>query len=439
MSRQPFGGDAEARAAARLSGVPGSTADGAAPAVQPRIRDGICRDEVWRDLAGHIFRAAHADFIGIVPRALIEAMRETGVSAEGTPLPPVRYFTPTPESVLAGQEHRTRTRLANRWQVGLRGLRNLVKELPSPPPAGHSRFLFGLDSIFVDCVILLHTGAGDTQVYVLSELPGFGDLAGPSPTLLVHVRDGTPELVGYIQQVMAGAGAVRLREVACRTTPETSAHATGEPAIPPLVICHFTADGAGEAGEPWLWPVAIVVLRCHTPAGLELLMKRRTRFTDNNDFDKISLLSSRLQESDVAAAVGGSVAPGHEDDRTALENLWMAAGSGVPFLLPPRAFAVAAQREVYITCGLEIPEERLQLRGYQCIPREGSNKQLGFAVFTVDLVRSREFDEVRWALTANPDGLVRVPVDELYSDRHQLNRLLTVRRGWLQEHCFASG
>lgn len=411
---------------------------------EPAIgRDGLCNTATWDALAEMAFAAESVDVIGIAPRELVEALRARGENALPGSLPPLRYFTPAPELILASHEQGIRTRLVNRWDVGLKGLRNLVRGLEDPDtvrttPDSH-RFISSLSSFFTDCVVLLGRAHREPDVIYLSELPTVAGVTGATPTLFFRLRDTTAELVSYMRELMDRAGILRQREVSCLplAASRASSLAADTSALPELSIRALVPYGSKPADEPSLKPVAVVAVRCYSPNGMEVLLKIRSPLTDNDDFGKLSLLSSRVQESDVAAALNTNVSPAAEDDQVALEDLWLAAGSPARLTVPTAAYVQAAHRELFMTCGIEVAPERLVMRGFRWVEHEEFSTQLGFAVFTVDLVRGPQFDEVRHALQRNPDSLIRVPVSDLYSGNHQLNRLLRVQREWLTQYCFS--
>ncbi|MEY9927206.1 hypothetical protein ABH926_001831 [Catenulispora sp. GP43] len=455
MGRIPARSDPDARAAARIGGFV-DQAGSPAPTAPGFNQVGLCTTEVWAALAEAVFRARSVDIIGIAPRGLLEALRELAEPTESAVLPPLRYYTPVAEIMLASRDQRSRTRLVNRWQVGLMGLRNLIRALEKPTdpasgqPAGSHSFVSGLSELFVDCAVVLNAGAADEDTLFLAELPPVPGFTTP-PTLCSRMTGDSPDLARYVGTLKSSAGPLRQREVNCQplesetSVGEPTAHrdapsdgtSVGSDGIPTLTISALTPYGSSSSAAPNLKPVAVVVVRCLSPHGTDLVLKIRTPFTDNDDFGKLSLLSCRVQETDIATAIQANVSPAAEDDETAFEDLWLAAGSPDPFILPTAAYAEAANRELFMTLGLEVAPERLVLRGFQCVDHENGNGQLGFAVFTVDLIRGPRVDELRQVLQRNPEGLVRVPLHELYDPRRELNRLLRRRRSWLSEHCFS--
>jgi hypothetical protein len=293
----------------------------------------------------------------------------------------------------------------------------------------------GLEGFFTNCIVLLYKEEEVGSALMLSEMPTHSHVPGIPPVALFPVCESHSEYIGYIQQITADSGPIHLREVIC--DPVTAVDKINEQGeLPELSIQRLAPYGASSRPQPSLKPVAIVAVRCAAPQGRDLILKRRTRLTDSDDFDKLSLFSSRVQESDVAAVYNTSISPSAMDDETALDDLWIAAKSPERLGLSRHAFLLAAKRELSISCGLEVAERRLLWRGFQVVQREGSEEQLGFAVFALDLLRNTDVDEVKHVIERNPDGLVRVRIGELYGGKHELNRLLLSRREWLEEHCF---
>jgi hypothetical protein len=100
-------------------------------------------------------------------------------------------------------------------------------------------------------------------------------------------------------------------------------------------------------------------------------------------------------------------------------------------------FRSAVQRELFMSCGLDIAADRVELRGSCLVDREGTDRYLGFYVFRVELMRSAGPDEVSHALAWNRD-LQMIPVSELYTPKYRskLNRLLRRREVWLSRNVF---
>lgn len=420
----------DARAAARLAGLPSQVRSD--PVVQ--LSRGPADDGDWQTLAEQVVAASRVQVVGVMPELLIEALRRELEKTTNGHLPPLDYYTPLPEFAL--NLERGLHSYARRWQAGYMGLRNLVMATDAQATeqqraSGYRHFGFGLSALSFNCLLYLTTASGANQAFALTELLG----SGARPDYLVHsLSANDPDLTAYLAGVAREGQPIRLREVRCRGIDDAS---PADDVQSRLRISQLVPLGAGIRPPNILRPVAIVVVRCQSPRGLEVVLKRRSPLTDTDDFGKLSLLSARVQESDVAAALSAAVSPSHESDEIAFEDLWLAAGSPKPFYLPVEAFRIAAQREVGVTLGLHLDLERFEPKGFQLVQHESAAvQQLAFMVFTLELVRSGQVDELRMAMSRNVANLERVPAAEMYRDEGQLNRLLRQRKHWLIENCF---
>jgi hypothetical protein len=171
-----------------------------------------------------------------------------------------------------------------------------------------------------------------------------------------------------------------------------------------------------------------------TPHGQAVLLKRRTQWNSREDFDTLSLVSERLLEEDFPEALAAPLSP--RDDK-AIDELWLRVGRPRPFIIPEEVFRHAAQRELFMSCGLDIASNRMTFQGSCLLDREGTDEHIGFFVYTVELQRSSTRDEVGHALAWSQD-LELVPVPDLYSPAYlpKLNRLLRRRDNWLRRNVF---
>jgi hypothetical protein len=169
-----------------------------------------------------------------------------------------------------------------------------------------------------------------------------------------------------------------------------------------------------------------------TASGPSVVLKLRTEANSRDDFGTLSLLSERVLLEDLKPAV-----PVEPDREHALDALWVAAGQPDTFEIPQDSFRRAAQRELFLSCGLDVAADRFSLRTTFLLDREGEDTYLGFYVFVLDLNRGAPIDELDHARRWNRDLRV-VPFRELYGRayRDKLNRLLRRREGWLREHVF---
>lgn len=394
----------------------------------------------WHDLAEEILAAREVEIYGIVPGPLLEAMRALLESRESLvgALPPIAYYTATPQSVLRTYNEGIRTRLAYRWQVGFMGLRNVIDAAGRVEPSSGEdepavEALFTMSSSFSGCIVLIKKVGGGEEIRYFSVLPMHPDASERGRILELDVASSRDKLRRYLSRVAADAKQLKLREVFCE--PE---QAGMHPPTTDLRMAGLAPYGGGRTkGSRRLKPVAILALRYRRAEGDQVLLKRRTELTDNDNFDKLSLLSARVQEADIASALGVGISD-HEQDADAYDHLWVRSGELDPFPLPQEAFRLAARRELFVTCGLQLPDDRLEFDGLFVLDEHESAGQLGFAVFHVNLQRSCP-DEASTALGRNPQALEAVPLADLYSEERsgELNRLLLFGKDWLTERTLA--
>jgi hypothetical protein len=166
------------------------------------------------------------------------------------------------------------------------------------------------------------------------------------------------------------------------------------------------------------------------------VLKRRHRSNAIDDFDKLSLISEHVIVEDLVSWMRRIPEPLDPDDTVAMGQLWAAARRPRHLVLEQQFFAEAAQRELFLSCGLNVDFARLDFRGYRMVNRE-DDTYLGFAVFRLDLIQNDQLDELEIVRRWSPD-IVPVMIDRLYDqpDQH-LNRLLRLQRRWLMANVFA--
>lgn len=427
----------DARAAAHLSGLPPTPR----PSQSPPLNGVAVEADDWKLVALAILSSEEIRVVGVMPGPLAEALRRgldaaaaaagsAGQTSRKPSFPRVSYFTPLPEVALAtgagdypGQ---------NRWQVGFTALSNLVHISTNTTSGPEPQFAYGIPALTANCLVELNPGMdSNSRIFLLSELPGNGAQSG---FIISEPNRSDGALRAHLERTERLARPIRVREVRCMAITESA----GENPAERLIVGALTPVGSPTIGSSILRPITIVVVRCPSPSGHDLILKMRSPLTDADDFGRLSLLSSRVRESDLAAAYGISLAASDDEDPAALEGIWLAAGKPDPFLLPPNAFRIAAQREAALTLGLDVSLDRFVERGFQIVEHEaGPDVQMGFKVFTLDLIRSGGGDdEYRRAMNSNGPSLRRVPVATLYDLEATLNRLLRKRRAWLTRNCF---
>ena len=382
---------------------------------------------VWAQLAQEVLRSKRVCLIGIAPRPLIAALRENWPSDDSTvPRPEVRYCTLAPRTVYQLAASDEGHCIYQQWNAALTGFRNILK-LAANEAQGPDRFYHfaeTIPSVTTTCLVQCEQDS-ERPAWLVCAAPGV-----PDDWLVVPLSSASPvDLIARLH-----TEPLRIRQVDCHCVDVDMEGQVQD--FPQFQVTGLSPYGSPKTSGSILLPVAIAVLRAATPQGMEVVLKLRTPLTDNDDFGKLSLFSSRIQEEDLIRMLPATI-PEMPSAEASLERIWLEFGSPDPFVIPERAFVLAAQREVFVSAHLDLPPERFTFRGTHLVSREDTGIQLGFAVFTVDLSRTRHLDEVGRALFANVDGLRRVRVAELYGGNYSLNRLLLARKEWLMEACFA--
>ena len=131
-------------------------------------------------------------------------------------------------------------------------------------------------------------------------------------------------------------------------------------------------------------PAAVVMVLASTPNGLVILLKHRHSTNARNDFETLSLISERLMEEDLAPSLELD-----DDDERAFDELWISMGKPSEIMLGADVFVRAAQRELYRTCGLDLPASRFVELGSQMVKREDAEVLLGFRLLGVSVEEKR--------------------------------------------------
>jgi hypothetical protein len=108
----------------------------------------------------------------------------------------------------------------------------------------------------------------------------------------------------------------------------------------------------------------------------------------------------------------------------------------VPFQLNLQALQLAARRELFVTCGLVIPQERLEYDGCVVIDDDQARDQFGYGVFHLRLKRTEPDNEVTYVLGRKAVTWRAFSIAELNRGQHQvpLNRFLRTGADWLREN-----
>lgn len=181
---------------------------------------------------------------------------------------------------------------------------------------------------------------------------------------------------------------------------------------------------------------AVVIAVCGMSfQGPVVVLKRRHQSNSIDDFGVLSLISEHVIVEDLVAWLRRVPQPLDADDDRAVDQLWKAAGRPKRLILEPQFFAEAAQRELFLSCGLNIDFDRLDFCGYRLVNRE-DDTHLGFAVFRLDLLQNDTTDELDIVTQWSPD-MVSVPISKLYDGTFPLNRLLRLQERWLMSNVFS--
>lgn len=391
--------------------------------------------------------ASSITICGVASRSLVEAMQRLARQAvtASNPLPwqQITYITPAPNLVFSYQGRAQLGSVVQEWQAGLRGIRDCVNQLapvladssPTAPPL--QLLLLGTAELFLEVAMLTkdqETGLEHAWVSIGPVLPR------EETPYLVFEQDTElfQRIASAVDQLSGLSKPLVSRHLDVATDGLQEAVQKCEPSGIPVLEIRSLAPVGSSPPSPSCMPTAVTVLRSAAAGRPIVLLKRRTPFTDADDFDKLSLLSARLLEEDLAGALGVVMYP-ERPPGAALDAMWKSNGGVGPLAVPLETFIRAAQRDVFTTCGLDLPANRFSYRGCQLIEREENGRYLFYCIFEVVLFRSRYEDEVELAEEWNPQHLERVYQDVLYgsSYRRELNRLLIQRQDWLEKSIFA--
>lgn len=394
-----------------------------APSTEP------CTAERWEALANALRSARRVDFIGIVPTPLVSALLTIWERADTTTeaLPGLRYVTlPAPPGLRTGGS------AVPNWRVALTGMRN-VADIVLKTKIPMDRFAQVTESVTTNCVIRAMAAGGGSAIYFTGQISGSSLMDNAS--MLSMLPDTNGKVSDMIDTTLRTAEPFIIREVDCSPLQELAADADG--AVLRSEVSRLSPYGDPRPRPRCLRPIALTILRARWPGGRQVLVKMRSPLVDNDDFGRLSFLSTRILADDVAHAYGQDL-KSVEDAEDSLVELWESIGSPEPFTLSEEVFIQAAKRDVYETTLLELGVERFTKRDFLIMNREDVDVQLGFAMLTVDLEPS-EVSSARSAGQAvmDPNGpLLRLmKVDDLLSGRYPVNRIMRERKDWLIEKC----
>lgn len=409
---------------------------GAISTVHPMPVASICNDAAWGRLADTILASRRVDFIGIMPLPLISAIFQRWPLRESArqTSPDVRYVTRPQSSIYEGFTSPNGRRLWLAWGAALTGTRNMARRASAfaTTGTGFHRFASTSDAVSENCIVRCRSSAdqsGRRIIFVITRISQ-SDIT-ESFYIQTELADVDSEMEDWISSTIVNSAPIIIREVDCRAV--ESVPEVPSTTFTPLNILRLSPYGATDQRTAYLRPIAITILRARGRHGRSVILKMRSALTDNDDYGKLSFLSGRILEEDLAAAL--SIAPElMAEHEGALDALWVAAGEPSPFVVPKEAFIGAAKRDVLVTTGLDLDKNRFRFRGMQILNREDNGLQLGFTVLTVDLERI----EVLQARQTSPT-LKEVSITELYTTDLPMNRFLTHRKEWLMSRCLGGG
>lgn len=436
------------RPAAGLASAEKPVIAGGGEAVE--VTAGVYRlDEGTQDLIEASFRtASQINIYGVAPRPLIDAMQRTAeqVLGSGAKLPwrRITYVTPSSELVLATRGEVRQGSVVQRWQSGLAGIRNCVTgvideqaAIGEPDPVELA--MLETRDLFLGFVLVLWSGPRERGLLWAS----VGPARARDETHCLFLDQRADTFRSMVQEVdRLAQSSTPFVERQVEVSPVGLDDACGT--IPPGQTPHLQVVSLKPLGStydpPTCIPVAVTVLRSAVRGSPVALLKRRTRFNDADDFGKLSLLSSRLREEELAWALKVPLFT-HLPSDAAIDAMWRGYGGRMePISVPLEAFTRAAQVDVFVTCGLDLTERRLVHRGWQLVEREEEGCYLLFCVFELVLRRhpDPDQDELLLAKTWNEE-LIEIREDRLYTNEYvpELNRLLVRRQEWLRANVFA--
>ncbi|MEU0960027.1 hypothetical protein AB0N38_03115 [Micromonospora aurantiaca] len=401
------------------------------------------RSELERTLR----EASKISICGIASRSVVLAMStvaaEVRKSEKDFPWDSLHYVTPTPSMILTGRSGVGLGPVVRDWQAAVDTIRNCARQQARAVPAAAARRskalqLLGMRHYFLE--MLMHVTVRSTGRKEFWLTIGAGHQSNDLPLLVVEETDDNyPILDDMHSRLIEGCEELAIRQVRCDLIEASDVNGPPPPGgrhdekTPYLVVHGLEPYGTGGQARPACMPVAAVMIRANTNRGPVVMLRQRNEFSDTDSFGKYSLITSRLLEEDLATALGVPVfADRHVDAAT--DAMWQATRTDGPLGVPVKAFIRAAQRELFICCGLDAPESRFQFHGYQVVST-ADGSQLGFAVFELVLNRHEPFDELVAAEDWDrEENLLVVSQSDLYTEAYtdRLNRLLTQREGWFR-------
>lgn len=384
--------------------------------------------EIGPDIDALLARMIDADEIyimGMMPwecsRRLIEIQRER--TEAGRPPPPkvVRYFSPPRDEARTGDTMGPRVQ---RWTAGLFGLRNWVTPSREESDNRDRLLMYLYRSDGGGCIIVVRrrgaVHASSLNYLPVTKYPAVGVL-----TVADYSAEETEKAYRHaLDDLIPNGKPWQIRQVRCAGPADEAPPGeqfTGR-------ISRITSHRLVQPSETE--PAVVIAVCGLTSKGRVVVLKKRDRYNSIDDFERLSLVSEHVIVGDLGDWLKNRPALSTDDDE-ALEQIWAAAGRPTHLVLQEQFFKAAAQRELFLSCGLNVDFDRLRFCGYRSADRENGT-HLGFAVFRLDLIQRDDIDELEIIRGWSAD-MTAIPIAQLYQPPNagHLNRLLRLERDWL--------
>ena len=265
--------------------------------------------------------ASSITICGVAPRSLVDALQRTAkqLSAAGNPPPwqQITDITPASALIFATQGHARLGSAMQEWQSALKGIRDCILQLQADAeeaasPASPVRLaLLGVMELFLEVVLVTKDRDTEREKLWVSVGPNF---ARDEP-LYFSFEKGSghfTRIEAMVHRLGGGSKPIVGRELEVRPDGLEQIRQLGpEPPARRLEVRAVQPIGASMP-LPSCLPVAISILRSAEAGRPVVLLKQRSRYTNLDQFDKLSLISARLLEEDLAGALGVPVFPDHD-------------------------------------------------------------------------------------------------------------------------------
>jgi hypothetical protein len=396
---------------------------------------------------------SHITVFGIAPRPMamaIQFIMQDSVQA-GTPFPwlEFNYVTPMRKAIYRARDGEYGGTIVRRWESAFDLIRRCVQheQLAEPQEVEASQRqtirIYETSALCLDAIMIVtHRDSGRRRAWI-----SLASISRIEQEVFFLVDDDSrlfDLIAGATSAALELSSEVSSRQGVCDLLSETAIEEINAVRKDPgslgadyLRLTGLRPYGTSPDDGPFCMPTVLVALRSVAAGEQVILLRRRTQLMDPDSVGRLSLISGRLLEEDIAAALGVPF-EGHREASDSMDMMWKAAGGARPLGIHLDAFIRAAQREILVWCGLDIPSERLHFCGYQSIPTGEGDGQICHALFELVLSRKGEPDELKRVEAWSQGDLLRVPETILYSKTSNIrvNRLLT-RLDWLEKVLFS--